>query len=223
MFLVLKAHVFNKSSCFYEYSPEKIARVLEVSPNTARSLVSRFIQYGWCRKHRGRLGRYKNLVFNSHLRFSDNIRDSLLVNFEIKKSVAEVMDSLYLALLKVKQAQFNKIKQSVQDIKSPTNLKAYKQARELLSRKNYRVLPDQNAKLQISIKKIAEMFGCSIGKASLIITRLRNSGQIVVESCRQIVATLRDKRMAAAYVDSNPNCYYTGLHVIRVSCNYYKF
>lgn len=223
VFLSLKRLVARKSSCIYNYSPEKLALLMNVSPNTARSFVSRFIRYGWCRKHRGRYGRFKNLVFNSHIKSSQVIPNSLIINFRIVGGVSEIHDALHLTLLKVKQSQFNKIKQSAQDIISPTNLGAYKSAQRLLKKKKYGQLPDKNAKLQLSIKTIAKMFGCSVGKASQIISRFRKEGKIIVESCRQIVATFKDRKLAAAYLGEHPNCYYTGLHVIRVSCNYYQF
>lgn len=223
MFLFLKAHFLSKSSCCYEYTPEKIASIIDVSPNTARSIISRFIKYGWCRKHRGFKGRFKNLIFIHTGKFQDNVKDSLLINFKIKGGCSDILDSLYLVLLRLKQAQFNKIKQSAHDVKYPTNLHAFKEATRFLKTKNFGSLPDKNAKLQISIKTIAEWFNCSVGKASQIIKRLRQSKQIIVEGCRQIIATFKDKKLASAFIDLNSGCYYSGIHVIKVSCNYYQF
>lgn len=225
IFLYLKALYINSHSCLFEYTPENLAKILGVCRNTADALIKRFKDYGWIRIHSGRKGRFVNLIFLNTNKFLDNNNKGLLKHFKVQGDWKEINDGLYLLLLKNKQHQFDRIQKLAQDIKAPATMSVYKNARKLMKKQNYSAdqLPDQNAKFQVSIKKIAEWFNSSVGKASQIITRLKKQGLIIVESCRQILGKTTNKHLVSAIMNNYNNCFYTGKYVIRVSCNCYKF
>lgn len=219
VFLFLKKECNNPTSTLFDYSPDKIASILNCCHNTAHNYIKRFLDRGWVRKHSN------NLTFTSPRKFKDNIPNSLLKPFEVKGDVKQIQDDLYLFFLKHKQNQFNRVKNLAHEIKAPVSSGERRKALRMTKKNNYSVdkLSDRNAKFKVSIKKIADWFNCSIGKASQIINKFKRLGLIKVEKSYQVLARITDRKMIAAFLFANPGSYFNGKCIIKVACNEYQF
>lgn len=189
-----------------------------MSVNGVKGMVEGFIASGWCRMHGD------NLVFNK-LKVFDHNKTKALINFKIANNVKQILNDLYLLILRQKQYQFERYKKLKSDLKS-SQLRTYKKAQKKLKSLGMREkdLPGESSMFKISIGKIAELLGLSVGSASNFIKELRKKGLIWCKTNRVAMPIgVGDKigqRAALSYGESR--YYYKGL-IFQVSCNEYNF
>lgn len=225
MFLYYRNRCKFKHGQFLGYTPERFSEFIGVSRNTADAYVTKFKTLGWCREEYGFKKRFINIVFINPRKFKKNQDEGLLKEFKVKGDAKQIEDDLYLFLLKHKQAQFDRIKELSNEIIAPTSSMVRRKALKIVKDNNFRVesLPEKSAKFQVSIKKIAEWFNCSVGKASQIINRLKNKKLITVYYSSQVMGSYLNKESVKALLNQYKGSYYTGKHVVRVACNQYCF
>lgn len=222
-FLYLKEKCHKKKSCFYTYTPDSFCLEIDCCRNTGVSYLKRFIKRGWVRKHKGKNDTF-NLIFIHTGKFPGHIK-GVLKDFTIKGSIKDIALGLYHFVLKHKQDQFNNVQKLASAITKASSYPAYKRAMNVANKRGYNVqtMPNQNSKLRISIRTIADLFKCSVGKASQIINKLRELNLITVVKRRNIVGKFTDLRIASAMVNTVKNTYFTGKVVVKVECNEYIF
>jgi hypothetical protein len=207
VFLLFKSKL--KKSCAYEYSPSELSKKVPMKPGMIRKYVSTFLDLGWCRMHSG------NLIFNNVRSTQKEKIKNVPVDFLIAGTVKQIMTDLYLLILKHKQQQFDKLKQWGRDPIKASKIKI---------KRNLQELPDQNAQLQVSIRKIAAWFNCSIGKASSIIKELKSLRLITVTmSDRYVVLKSRTSEIIRHVLCAVPGSYYHNGFVFKKPCNFYNF
>lgn len=225
MFLYYRKKCSNKKFQFMGYTPDRFSEFVKSSRNTSESYIEKFKDYGWCREEFGFKKRFINLVFTAPRKFNKDDKKALLISFYVKGDQKQIEEDLYLLLLKHKQSQFDRIKKLSSEINAPKSSLEYRMALKIVKQNNYVVknLPTQSAKFQVSVKKIAEWFNCSVGKASKIINRLKLKKIIVVEYSKQVLAKTTNKFLVNALLEKHKGSYYTGKFVVRVGCNGYCF
>lgn len=210
-FLLFKSRL--KKSCAYNYTPETLAERFSLKKGMVNIYVKRFLERKWCRMHNG------NLIFNPLSTMEPEKTKRVKVDLPIKEAVKEIMNDLYLLILKHKQRQFEWLKQLGRD-----HVKASRYKRKRKEGRQDRFIPDQNARLQVSIRTIASWFGCSIGKASSIIKRLKVAELItVIANDRQVIVKTTVRCLISDALKDVSGSYYHNGYVFKKPCNFYIF
>lgn len=216
VFLKIKAKY--KNSCFYAYTQKRLSLKTGIPLSCIRKCVKVFLDRGWCRMHCG------NLIFNPLKTFDDN-NFRLITSIDLGKPIKNILNDLYLILLREKQSKFDNLKKLGRELHKPSSLKSYKKAVKTLRKikKSKKELPKGSDQLQIPVKNISKMFNCSIGKAHKILTDLCLSGRIsVYPGIMKMIMYTQDKiKLKAA--TSVENVFAIGACVYYKPCNQYNF
>jgi len=216
VFMFIKSQF--KNSCVYDYTQQSLSDKTGISRSAVRKYVKFFLDNNWCRIHKG------NLVFTGLKNFDDN-KKKIITDLKIRIGIKELIVDFQLLLLKHKQAQFNRMSDYRRDLNNPSNVSQYKAALKAVKKYGYDKdkLPDANARLQISIKKLSEWLNCSVGKASMIIKKLQKRGLISVIRCKQTIMKTMCPNTIKALLSVHKGSYYRNGYVTKVCCNFYSF
>jgi hypothetical protein len=220
IFLKMKSKYCN--SCFYNYTQKNLSVKSGISLSTVRKYVKIFIDRGWCRLHRVK-GKY-NLLFTPLKSFDDN-KLRLITSLDFGKPIKDILNDLYLIILRNKQNQFDNLKKLGREIHEPKSLESYKKAVKTLKRikttKNK--LPKGSDQLQISVKNISKMLKCSVGKAHKVLTKLYQNEHISVwpAAMNKLVCSKNSIVLKSALLVDNT--FLIGNTVYYKPCNQYNF
>ena len=211
-FLYLKS--VCKNGCFFDYSPQKLGEFVGISKYSIEKYVRRFINLGWCHKHKG------NLIFKGLKHYRKNEFDKY---YNIKTtSVKATILELYRVIMKHKQEQFDYLQNFRREI-SKRNSKISKSELAYI-RKNYGHednLPETNAKLKISNSKLCVMFKCSTGKASQIVWGMKKRNELEIFGTRKVLIRTNNHRIGDSWL-AVKNTHFNGNAVYLTGCNQYK-
>jgi hypothetical protein len=214
----IKFKSIYSSGCVHNYSPNKFSLATKLSRNSVKKYVDYFLSNGWCRIEG------KNLIFNKFRSFDEN-KKRLMCVISAKKSIKEIEILLYREVLRLKQSQFNFLKRVKCDLTNPIGIKVYKKALKIGKKYNLNTenLPGAQEKYKVSIKKIAESFNCSVGKAMGIIDKLCEKNQIKRFRQMEILCYNQPKCVVKAELSSVKNSYYSRKQVVLRYTNKYTF
>lgn len=214
----LKFKGFYSSSCIHNYKSISFVNKAKMSRNTIKKHIKFFIDNGWARIEGN------NLVLNKFNSFDEN-KLKLIVSINKNKSIKEIELLLYRECLRLKQTQFRFNKQISSDLKNPTGLKQFKKAKSYCRKKgiNTEKLPSAGDLYKVSIKKIACMFKCSVGKASQIIDKLTDANMIKKFRQMQILCFGMPNAINAQCLNYYSGSYHSRNQVVLRYTNRYKF
>lgn len=202
-----------KKGHFYDYSPASLSRLMNLSAPRVKQHIRRFLALGWCvLSSRGTLS-----FLGVEKTQPADLKVRIKARISLEGGVKGIMDKLYLLILQHKGQQFEWLKGLARVNKSSSSLIKKGIKTDEFGRP---LAPDQNAKFQVSIRKIAEWFGCSIGKASGIIKTLKLSGLIKCFSPGRTVVAMTRCKYQLEFLDFS---YYHQGRAVKVHCNYYVF
>lgn len=214
----IKFKSIYSSGCVHNYNPSKFSSVTKLSRNSVKKYVDYFIANGWARMDGN------NLIFNKFRSFDEN-KKRLMCVIGFKKSIKEIEILLYREVLRLKQSQFNFLKRVKCDLQNPTGIDVYKRA--LNTQKKYTLnsenLPGAQEKYKVSIKKIAESFNCSVGKAMGVIDKLCEKNQIKRFRQMEIVCFGMTKAINQQAINTHKGAYFSRNQVVYRYTNKYTF
>jgi len=206
------------SGCVHNYSPYKFSLKAKLSRNSVKKYVDYFIANGWARMDG------PHLIFNKFRSFDEN-KKILLCEISYKKTIKEIELLLYREVLRLKQSQFNFLKQVKRDLINPTGTNVLKKAKKL--EKRYTLdsekLPGARDKYKVSMKKIAKHFKCSVGKASGIIDRLCEKNKIKRFRQLEVVCFGMTKEINRQAINAYKGAYFSRNQVVYRYTNKYYF
>lgn len=206
------------SGCVHNYSPYKFSSVTKLSRNSVKKYVDYFIANGWARMNG------PHLIFNKFRSFDSNKKISLC-EVSYNKSIKEIELLLYREVLRLKQSQFNFLKQVKCDLINPTGTKELKKAKKL--EKKYSLdsekLPGARDKYKVSMKRIAKHFKCSVGKVSGIIDKLCEKNQIKRFRQLEVVCFGVTKAISQQAINTHKGAYFSRNQVVYRYTNKYYF
>jgi len=218
MFIYLKNRYDN--GCIYKYTQVKLAAKFGISRSAVRKHVKWFLDNGWCHIHEG------NLIFNPFKKF-DTSRAKFMRVYQVdNKKVKEIVFDLRLLIFQRIQENFNELKKVRHEHILCENHHSYKKAKAFLKRidKNVLELPTASCQLQISIRKMSKMFGCSVGSAHNIIVSYKKSQDVLcISPGREIVIRATNHNVIKSALNSVPGSYYYNGMVYANRCNQYIF
>jgi hypothetical protein len=148
--ILIKLKSIYVSGCVHNYSPYKLSKDCDFSSNTVKKYVNFYLELGYARMDGD------NLVFNKFTKIED----------KYKHARVNINPELPIKKISVKEDSTNPMgKGALKKLK-----KAKKVIRNLESANTS--LPNASANYTVSIKKIAEHFNCSVGKAQGIVNSL---------------------------------------------------
>lgn len=206
------------SGCVHNYTPTKFSSVTKLSRNSVKKYIDYFLTNEWARMEG------KHLIFNKFRSFDSNKKRSMC-EVSFKKTFKEIELLLYREVLRLKQSQFNFLKQVKCNLKNPTGIKALKQAKKL--EKKYALdsekLPGVRDKYKVSMKKIAKHFKCSVGKACGIIDKLCEQNKIKRFRQMEIVCFGMTKAINQQAINTHKGAYFSRNQVVYRYTNKYYF
>jgi len=212
VFIYLKSLYSN--SCIFNYTQVGLAKKSGLPLSQIKKNVKSFLDSGWCRIHRG------NLVFNK-LKSFDHNKKKIIKPIQITNP-KDILKQLQKLILENVQNRFNRLVKLKADL-----LNSYPKTRKAAERKVEKLgldstkLPGENDMLSMSMNKISNLFGCSVGSAAAVIKSFKTDGSIFCVTERKIVKTF--SQGVKAYMQLNPNSYYHNGNLFVVSCNKYNF
>jgi hypothetical protein len=206
------------SGCVHNYTPSKFSHKAKLSRNSVKKYIDYFIANGWARMEGN------NLIFNKFRSFDLN-KKRLMCVMTFKKSIREIELLLYREVLRLKQSQFNFLKQTKCDLQNPTGIEVYKKAIKLKKKYTLKTenLPGAQEKYKVSIKKIAESFNCSVGKAMGIIDKLCENNQIKRFRQMEVVCFGVPKAIVQQCLNVYKGSYFSRNQVVYRYTNKYTF
>lgn len=210
-----------RKGCVFNYSDLNLSRSIGVSVSKARVLRIFWLNQGWCRFEKGR-GDSKNLVFNNLTGYvkGEKWHKSII---HIYKNDKLTIENIYFQLLQIKNQQFEFLKSIGRENIEPSGLKALKNAKRLQKKYSRGKLPCENDRFKISFKGLAKLFGCSIGKAHLLINRFVQMKKIIVFRMSKQICLIRSFGGRKMIDEGVINGFLGKNHVYRVFCNEYYF
>jgi hypothetical protein len=214
----IKFKSIYSSGCVHNYNPSKFSSVTKLSRNSVKKYIDYFLENKWCRMEGN------NLIFNKFRTFDEN-KKRLMCVISFKKSIKEIEILLYREVLRLKQSQFNFLKRVKRDLQNPTGIDVYKKALKLKRKYtlNSENLPGAQEKYKVSIKKIAESFNCSVGKAMGIIDRLCERNQIKRFRQLEVLCYNQPKCVVQQELSDYKNSYFSRKQVVLRYTNKYTF
>lgn len=210
----------NKGCC-YNYTDVHFARKVGISTSKARSLRLFWIEQGWCRFEKGRIG--NKLIFNSA---RNSVRGDKWhrTTVTIFKDVKQTINQLYYQIIENKgKKQFEFLKRIAVAISKPSNYKEHKWAKNKLKKLGSDRLPKTDARFKISYKGLGNTFGCSSSKAHSLIKEFTKQGKITVIQQAQQIFGSDDKSKRNFAVKFIPNGFTSRNYVYKALCNEYVF
>jgi len=168
--VLIKLKSIYVSGCVHNYSPYKLSKDCDFSSNTVKKYVNFYLELGYARMDGD------NLVFNKFTKIEDKYKHAR-VNINPELPIKKISDLLHREILCDKYRKFNYKKKVKEDSTNPMGkgalikLKRAKKVIRNLESANAS-LPNASANYTVSIKKIAEHFNCSVGKAQGIVNSL---------------------------------------------------
>jgi predicted transcriptional regulator len=163
----------------YNYSLSKISALLGISRQAVKKYIDFFVNNGWCFQSG------KHLCFISHDKFKEyyNIETKFGVNVNKDLSVKEIVSELRYSTLKVKQSQFNYIKNIENNLANPINNSLYKAAKRKAKKLSIKISDEvsniqQNIKL--SYKRLSDLVGASPSTAKRLVEQKVQEGRASV-------------------------------------------
>jgi cell division protein YceG involved in septum cleavage len=224
--VLIKLKSIYVSGCVHNYSPYKLSKESDLSRNTIKKYVNFYLELGYARMDGN------NLVFNKFTKIEDKYKHAT-VNINPELSIKKISDLLHREILCDKYRKFNYIKKVKEDSSNPMGkdalkkLKKAKKAIRNLSNVNTS-LPNASANYSVSIKKIAEHFNCSVGKAQGIVNSLcednllkRTKNYIVIHK-----RTRSDKlhnQQIKGILENTKASFYSGGSIFQRKTNSYVF
>jgi hypothetical protein len=168
--VLIKLKSIYVSGCVHNYSPYKLSKDCDLSRNTIKKYVNFYLELGYARMEGN------NLIFTNFIKIESKYKHAT-ISVSPKLPIKKITDLLYREVLCDKYRKFNYIKKVKEDSINPMGknalikLKRAKKAIRSLSSPNAS-LPNASANYTVSIKKIAQHFKCSVGKAQGIVNSL---------------------------------------------------
>ena len=214
VFLYLKSLYSN--SCIFNYTQSSLAAKSKLPLSSIKSNVKLFIDSGWCRMHRG------NLIFNKVKEFCHTKRIT-------RKRIAitnpkQILDDLYKLILEHAEDKFKILTKISADLLS-SHPKIRRSAEKKADRLNLDInkLPGASDLISLSMKKISQLLGVSVGKAASIIKRFKTDGSIWCVTERKVITDPWIKWKPKTWLEYNTGHYYHNGMLFKVCCNKYKF
>ena len=197
------------NSCIYNYNHHLLAKKTGLSITAIKRYITIFKEKEWLREHQG------NLTFlrpegSKFATFTiKNTNPKLLLN--------QIKIHINYEILKTKTQQIEYIIAARKDQKEPATLKALKSANRLLFKQSF--AGEISEEIKISIYKFAEVFKCSLSKASAILSELVSYGFIrFIKNTKILFSDVSCKFYKSIKDQLKGYCYFSNNQIIQVNC-----
>lgn len=168
--VLIKLKSIYGSGCVHNYTPTKLAKSSHLSRNSIKKYVDFYLSLGYARMEG------KHLIFTNFKKVYKSYKYST-IDIDSELPIKKIMNLFARDILADKLNKFNHKKIIKVDLNPKTRkgaLKAYKKAVKAFNKlkPSQQKLPSATANYSVSIKKIAEHFNCSVGKAQGIVDSL---------------------------------------------------
>lgn len=224
--VLIKLKSIYVSGCVHNYSPYKLSKDCDFSSNTVKKYVNFYLELGYARMDGN------NLVFNKFTKIEEKYKHArVFINPGL--SVKKISDLLHREILCDKYRKFNYKKKVKEDSTNPMGkgaLNKLKKAKKALRNLDCAdtSLPNASANYTISIKKIAEHFNCSVGKAQGIVNSLCEDNLLKrIKNYRLVHKRTRGnklhKQQIKGILETTKASFYSGGNIFQCETNSYVF
>jgi len=198
----------HTNSCIFKYTIHRLHKKSGISRTAIERYINIFIRNGWCTMH------HDNLVFGKH-------KGKKFARLDTKHTIKHILTQLQRIIFKTKENQIKFLIKKRTDFINPKTLKEYRAAIKYFGRSE-KFSSEMSDKIRMSIFCIAEMYHCSISKASGIVKKLSNEGFLSVMKNKELLFSgVSPKFFKSIQNQLEGYCYYHKGNVVRLRCSTY--